>query len=474
MTGGMNFWDVDVWLFIITLAILFGGMLIANALRRKIPFIRKSLIPSSVLGGFIVLLADKLFELAFGHSMFQVSVLESLTFHGLGLGFVALAWRSIDKSRGKKAKTDIFNTSTVVVGSYLIQGIVGLVITIILFYVLGSYAAAGVLLPMGFGQGPGQAYNWGNIFQSYTDYPAFANGSSFGLTVAALGFVSASLGGVFFLNRMRRRGDPRAKIQNAEQIEELTAEKVTEKGEIPLSESMDKLTVQFALIFVTYFASFAAMWGITILLDRAGGFFVNTVKPLIWGFNFLVGTAMAILFKNILGFFRRKGVMTREYTNNFMLNRISGTMFDIMVTASIAAIDLSAFRQKEFILPLLLVCIAGALITYWYNMRVCKFLFPDYTEEAFLSLYGMLTGTASTGVILLREIDPLFTTPAAHNLIYQNLWSILLGAPMLLLMGMVARSMTWTWITLGLLFVLLAIILILQFRSVLFKKKKVN
>lgn len=471
MTGGMNFWDISVWSFIIALAILLGGMLIANALRRKIPFIRKSLIPSSVLGGFIVLLADKLFELAFGHSMFQTSVLESLTYHGLGLGFVALAWRSIDKSRGKKAKTDIFNTSTVVVGTYLIQAIVGLVITIGLFYLIGSYAAAGVLLPMGYGQGPGQAYNWGNIFQSYTDYPAFRNGSSFGLTVAALGFVSASLGGVFFLNRMRRKGDPRTNIQNAEQIESLSAEKITSKGEIPLSESMDKLTVQFALIFVTYFLTFAAMYAITLLLDKAGGFFVNTVKPLIWGFNFLVGTAMAILFKNILAFFKRKGIMTREYTNNFMLNRISGTMFDIMVTASIAAIDLSAFKQKEFVLPLILICAAGAFITYWYNIRVCKFLFPDYTEEAFLSMFGMLTGTASTGVILLREIDPLFETPAANNLIYQNLWSILLGAPMLLLMGMVARSMTWTWMTLVILVGLLAIILLLQFRSIIFHTK---
>ena len=472
MTGGMNFWDVSVWSFIMTLAILLGGMLIANALRRKIPFVRKSLIPSSVLGGFIVLLADRLFEAATGHSMFQAAVLETLTYHGLGLGFVALAWRSIDKSRGKKAKTDIFNTSTVVVGTYLIQGIVGLVITIILFYLIGSYAAAGVLLPMGYGQGPGQAYNWGNIFQSYTDYPAFNNGASFGLTVAALGFVSASLGGVFFLNRMRRRGDARTNIQNAEQIESLSAEKITSKGEIPLSESMDKLTVQFALIFVTYFLTFAAMYAVTLLLDKAGGFFVNTVKPLVWGFNFLVGTAMAILFKNILAFFKRKGVMTREYTNNFMLNRISGAMFDIMVTASIAAIDLSAFRHKEFVLPLVLVCAAGALITYWYNMRVCKFLFPDYTEEAFLSMYGMLTGTASTGVILLREIDPLFETPAANNLIYQNLWSIILGAPMLLLMGRVARSMTWTWLTLAILAGLLLVILLLQFRSVLFKKKK--
>ncbi len=31
-------------------------------------------------------------------------------------------------------------------------------------------------------------------------------------------------------------------------------------------------------------------------------------------------------------------------------------------------------------------------------------------------MFGMLTGTASRGMILLREIDPNYETPAANNL----------------------------------------------------------
>lgn len=471
MTGELNFWDVEVWRFVITLAILLGSMLLANVLRMNIPFLRRSLIPGAVLGGFLVLGADAAFKAIFGHSMFDISTLEALTFHGLGLGFVALAWRDTEKNKSKKAKRDVFNTSTVTVGSYLLQGLVGLGITLGLSYVIGCYYAGGILLPMGYGQGPGQAYNWGSIFQGYTEYPAFENGASFGLTVAAMGFISASIGGVCYLARMRSQGDKRAQIDNAEEIENLSAEAVTEKGEIPISESMDKLTVQMGLIFAAYFASFAAMYGLTLLLDRLGGFAVNTVKPLLWGFNFLVGTAVTVLFKNIGKKLKQKGVIRRKYTNNFMLNRISGMMFDIMVVASIAAIDLSAFRHHEFWIPLVLVCGVGAVVTFAYNYRICRYLFPDYSDEMFLAMYGMLTGTASTGVILLREIDPLFETPASHNLIYQNLWSILLGAPMLLLMGFVARSVTWSWITMGILVVLFAGILLIQFRDKLRKKR---
>lgn len=457
MTSGLNFWDLEVWTFVITLSLLLGAMLLANFLRRRVAFFRKSLIPASVLGGFLVLAADAIFYAVFKYHMFETATLEMLTFHGLGLGFVALAWRKADGRRTSgEARRDVFNTSSVVVGSYLIQALVGLFITIILFYLIGSYAAGGILLPMGFGQGPGQALNWGNIYQNYTDYPAFQNGASFGLTVAAMGFVAASVGGVAHLNKMRRDGDSRAQVQNADEMEDLTASKITDKGEIPIAESMDKLTVQVAIVFVTYLVTFAAMWYVTVLLDSLGGFWVGTVKPLLWGFNFLVGTAFAMLFKGILEKMRKRGIVHRDYINNFMLNRISGLFFDIMVTASIAAISLEAFKHPEFVVPLILICVAGALVTYWYNLKICRRLFPDYFDEAFLSLYGMNTGTASTGIILLREIDPLFDTPASHNLIYQNLWSIILGAPMLLLLGFAARSMTWTWIVLGIVAVLFA------------------
>lgn len=54
----------------------------------------------------------------------------------------------------------------------------GLVVTIGLYYLIDSFFASGILLPMGYGQGPGQAYNWGHTYEvSY----GFTNGTSFGL-----------------------------------------------------------------------------------------------------------------------------------------------------------------------------------------------------------------------------------------------------------------------------------------------------
>ena len=84
-------------------------------------------------------------------------------------------------------------------------------------------------------------------------------------------------------------------------------------------------------------------------------------------------------------------------------------------------------------------------------------------------MYGMLTGTASTGTILLREIDGEFKTPAADNMVYQNFPAIVLGFPIMFLAKMAPEKPTLTFIILTALFLILAVAL---FRSRLFKKKK--
>lgn len=471
MTGGLNFWDSHVWTFMVELTVLLAGMLVANLLRRTIRPLRQSLIPSAVVGGFLLLAANNIYKHIVGVPIFQALTLETITYHCLGLGFVAVALRTAAQDKNPNAKRDVFNTGVTVVSSYLLQGVVGLAITLGLSYFIGNWAASGLLLPMGYGQGPGQAYNWGNIYETATGYLPFQGGASFGLSVAAMGFVAASIGGVIYLNIMKAKGRVRKEYANAEEIEDLTAEVVTAKGEIPMAESLDKLTVQVGLVFLTYMAGFALMFFFSMGLDSLGGFFSGTVKPLVWGFNFLIGTVCAIVVKLVLGALKKKGVVKREYRNNFMLSHISGVMFDLMVVASITAIDLSAFKRREFWVPLALICAAGALVTYYQVRFVSRRLFPGYSDEAFLALYGMLTGTASTGVILLREVDPLFETPAAGNLIYQQLWAIVFGFPMLLLMGVAPQSGAWTWVTLGALVALFVAMNLILFRNTLFRRK---
>ena len=83
-------------------------------------------------------------------------------------------------------------------------------------------------------------------------------------------------------------------------------------------------------------------------------------------------------------------------------------------------------------------------------------------------MYGMLTGTASTGTILLRELDPEFKTPAADNMVYQNFPAIVFGFPMMLLATLAPQKPVLTFIILVAFFAVMNVIL---FRSFIFKKK---
>ncbi len=450
MTTGYDLWDPQVWSFFIALAVLFIAVLVANALVRLIKPLRHALIPAPVLGGFLLLLFLFVWRKVTGSELIAPSVLELLTYHGLGLGCAALALKTPKKDKNAHAQREIFNSALVTTSTYLLQAVIGLAISFGLSLVIKEcWAASGILMPMGYGQGPGQAYNWGHTYETSW---GFANGTSFGLTISSMGFVACSIGGVLYLNIMRRKKNPKVmnRIAASDVVDELSIEDVAGKNEIPLSDSMDKLTAQFGLTCLVYFVAFALTSGLSYLCDLSGvKLLTGTVKPLFWGFNFIFATLGGVLVRSAMGSLKKKGIIKREYTNNMMLDRVSGLMFDLMIVASIAAIDLSAFTHPEFILPLSIMCIACAVGSYLYVDHVCRKLFPSYSEESFLALYGMLTGVVGTGVILLREIDPKFETRACTNLVFQTLWTCLMGFPLLLLMGFVAQNTMWLLITLG-------------------------
>lgn len=455
-----NFWDYSVWGLIMTVATLLVGLLAGNTLKRKIPFLKHSLIPASVVGGTALIIVAAIYKSITGNVMFDTSVynnagtayLEMITYHTLALGFIASTLKITNSHLNKKRTTEIINTGVTTVATYLIQGVVGLGITIIAaFFISDFFKAAGMLLPFGFGQGTGQAMNYGNIYE--TDY-GFSGGKSFGLTIAAIGFLSASFGGVIHLNVMRKKG----KINVSHDASDLNSEKVEGNNEIPMQESLDKISIQIAFIFVAYALAYLLMHGLGLLIPG--------MKSTIYGFNFLLGVLCATIVKFITRFLRKTHLMNREYINNFLLTRLSNFFFDIMIVSGIAAIRLDILEQYWGIALILGFC--GLVVTYAYNRLVAKALFKDYEEEQFLAMYGMLTGTASTGIILLREVDGHFETPAADNLVYQNFPAILLGFPMLILATLAPKNPLLTLVILAVFFLVLNVFL---FRSYIFKKR---
>ena len=466
-----NFWDFKVWGLVNLVAVLLLSLLVANVLKRRIKFLKNSLIPTSVLGGLILLIINAVYEAITGTILFNtpffaeevegqisgMNALEIITYHMLALGFIASSLKSGKGKFTKQRTVEVFNTGVTTVATYLLQAVVGLGITIVAaMLVKDFFAAAGILLPFGFGQGPGQALNYGTIYESWSETNYFVGGRSFGLTIAAMGFLSASIGGVIHLQIIKKK----RKFTGASDVaSRLSENAIQDEGEIPMNGSMDKMTVQIAFIVLAYFITHLLMYGIGLLLPG--------MRAVIYGFNFLFGVLAATLVKAIMNLLNKTKVVKRQYTNNFLLDRISNCCFDIMVVASIAAIRLDAL--KDYWAVLLILGVVGLVLTYIYNLWIARTLFKDYSEEQFLMMYGMLTGTASTGVILLREIDGDFKTPAADNLVYQNFPAMVFGFPMMLLATLAPDQ---PMLTLGILVAFFLVMNIILFRSKIFKRKK--
>ena len=458
----LNFWDYSAWGAVNLFAILLISLLAANLLKKVILGLKAALIPSSVLGGGLLIIVAGIYKLCTGDVMFDTKFfgsngtanLELITYHCLALGFIASSFKSSKgKLTGKRA-VEIFNTGVTTVSTYLLQAVLGMSISLVaVWFIKDFFPAAGILLPFGYGQGTGQAMNYGNIFEVDN---GFVGGKVFGLTIAALGFLSASIGGVIHLNILRKKGLASAHLETAEKLD---AEDIQKDNEIPMQESIDKMTVQIALVTAAYLLAYFMMAGLGKLLPG--------MRSTIFGFNFLLGVVSATLIRTLLNLANKKKIFRRVQVNDFLMTRTSNFFFDLMVVAGVAAIRLDELESYWGII--LIMGVVGLVSTYAYNLYIAKKLFPEYPQEQFLMMYGMLTGTASTGTILLREIDGEVKTPAADNMVYQNFPAIVFGFPLMLLATLAPKK---PWLTFLILIGFFLVMNVILFRSFIFRKKK--
>lgn len=194
--------------------------------------------------------------------------------------------------------------------------------------------------------------------------------------------------------------------------------------------------------------------------------FTNSIA---WGFNFIWGVIFATLIKFVITKLHKKKVIKKKYINNYQMDRISGFAFDAMIVAGVAAIEIE--DVKRYIWPLIVLCVAGAFSTYFYLRKVTKNCFKGYEHEMFVTNFGTVTGTASNGMILLKEIDPNFVTPASNLFVLSQFPAMICVAPLLLLLNFASKSFTNTLIALGIFFVLFMAYTIFLFRRRIFKRK---
>ncbi|MCF7740793.1 MAG: hypothetical protein K9N00_03250 [Candidatus Marinimicrobia bacterium] len=449
----MNPWDLTINLKFVVLDLTFLSLLLilGTILRRYNKFFQKFLIPNNIIAGFIgLILGQQLFKIL----PLDPARLGKYVYHLLALTFVAIGLRQEKKKWGRGPLSKAFANLTTII----LQGVIGLFVSLIFVYTLKPdlFPGTGLLLPLGFGMGPGLAYTMGESWEQY----GMVGGGDVGLTFAALGYLIAYFAGIFIIYR----GIKNKETTLIDGLEDLSADvrkgvvKESEPkiaGYLTLSqEAIEPLAFQMAAIGTVYLFTYFVVSGLATLMQNAG---LEGFVPTLWSFHFLVALLIALAFRKILdvtnkGYLLDKGLM----------NRCAGVFVDYLVVGAIAAINLAIVWK--YIFPILTMSILSAIASYYMLRYLCWRAFDDYHFERFIGLFGEVTGTLNSSLVLIRVTDPNYDTPVAEDMVYGSGIGLFLGFPMLVMltapMNFFNNTITGYWITLGILAAYLVILLI--------------
>lgn len=407
--------------FVLDFAVVSLLLVVATIARSRITLLQRFLIPSNLIAGFLgLLLGPELLRwLDFSPERMGVYVyhLLALTFIGVGL-----------KRTGGRTVGAI-HIGFIKVLTYIVQALIGLAVALFFLWLLypDLVPAVGILLPLGFGMGPGIAFSIGQSWEAY----GFSEAADIGLTLAAIGFLVAYITGITVVNRGIHRGLATLVTDHgrSEFVRRGFARNApTAPGShLTLSSgTIDTLTFHFALVGAVYLASYGVVLGLAHLLAWTG---LAQEIPILWSLNFVVANLVALATRKTLTM-RSADFLIDDGT----LRRITGLLADILVTAAIMAISLKVTWQ--YVGPIAVMCGVGAVATYFAIKWPISRLFAQYRFERTVGLYAEQTGTISSGLAMIRVTDPEFTTPVAQDQALGSGAALALGFPLLILINL--------------------------------------
>ena len=419
------------WQFLIDMGIIGGALIMATLIRSKIRFFQRYLIPNALTAGFLLL---PLYNWVFPRWGMDTMSLENIVYHFLNISFISMTLRVSSEKR--RSSRDVFATSTMVLSQYVVQCFLGTLLTIIMIktFLPDLFPGFGLFATLGYSLGPGQAFAIGKGWETM----GFSGMGDIGLTFGAIGFIWASFGGVFLVNYGIRKGwisqDELARINDGKVRQGVLhrgeTTKSSEVTDITNPEAIDPLTFAGGLVLFTYLLAFLALKVISWLLAFLGSPGVQLATNL-WGIMFIFCGLTAMVVKAIIRSFRIEYVI-----DNQRMTRISGFSVDFMVASAIGAISIAVVTR--YWIPIVIIAGFVGLATTFSHIWLSSRVFQSHVFYRMIMVYGAATGTAPSGLALLRIIDPNFETPASRDFMLSAGLTFLGAIPILLTANMPA------------------------------------
>ncbi|MGM0436420.1 MAG: hypothetical protein ACQEQA_05150 [Bacillota bacterium] len=412
---------------------ILGLLMFVGVIIRKLPYVRKTLLPAPIIGGLIgfVLMNTNVIDLPY-------QVFERITFHLFTLSFIAITYMGMNSE--KSASKKVFKGGlwlALMFGLMIsIQAVIGS--TVFLGFGLfdeGLFPALGGLVAHGFSQGPGQAVAIGTIWEGLE----IENAVQYGLLYASAGYLIAIITGIPYAKRLINKGEVEYQVgENEENQDDL------EKGLIETAQTksigrqtahhanLDTLSIHFALILATYFIAYVFAELVTGYL-----FTSEANEALFFGNMFVWGILFATIGKKVLIKTNMNAISDPKIQSS-----LAGLFVDFLMLSALMSINLVLVRDGLFavLVTIVIVAFLNFMIVSYFAKRS-----GPYGGERFLTEYGITTGTAATGLLLLRVVDPQFKTPVAKELVWWNLLQFVTG--ILIFTSQVGLPVTnfWLW-----------------------------
>jgi len=403
----MKYWDVGVGLdLVLILALLAGAALV----RRGIPGISRLALPDSMVAGGVALALGPTW---LGWIPLDSDHLEAVVYHGLAILFLAVGLRSTARRAGERgggARSIAFGIPLVAI----VQALIGLSL-VLLWPVLSGvdlHPGYGLMLPLAFSQGPGQALSLGSAWES----TGMAHGAQVGLILAALGYATCCAIGVPLIHLARWRGWVESRAASTT----TRSDDLAPTSTLPPPGAVDHLTRQLAMMATLYLVTFAVLTALSAALATR-----PAIQAMVWGFHFIVALLLALGFR-----VATRRLLPAPITDDHLLSRVAALVVDITTASAIGAVRPELLTGVWA--PVLTAAFVGAAITCGLSMWLARRAFPDAPFEHGLVLFGASSGTMPTGLALLRVQDPQLEGPASRNAILGVAGAIPLGVPLLL------------------------------------------
>ncbi len=433
---------------VIAFAFMAVMLLVGTWLRASVPLFRNALVPASLIGGVVGFVLISL-DLSLG---FTAAAFAPFTFHFFTLSFMSLVLTGSDNAAGKAPP--IYRggmwLTLVWTMSLAMQALIGFSVIAGYNSITGSSMSTflGAISTYGYTMGPGQALTFGGIWERNYD---IANAATIGLIYASFGFIAAFVVGVPVARWAIKHGYNRnaaAKITDEFLRGYYTRETNVSAGrQITHSANVDTFAFHIAILGVAYIIT--NYW---LLLMQS---VIGDARPL--------GISLGVIFSHNLFFFwglivcviirtamERLGIA--HFIDNDTQKRITGSAVDFMVVGTIMSVKFAVLAA--FLVPVLLVTTAVTVATALLCFGLGRKLASLGVERA-ATIFGCCCGSTGTGLLLLRILDPDFSTSVAKELAFFNIAILLTTFHITLAMSPILPdfSMTTIWIVFAVTFI---------------------